>query len=425
MIEGKIIRWLKEIGDKVEKDEAVAEIETDKVNMEVESFADGFLIAKTAEEGDIIPVTKVIGYIGDKGEKINTVNKQKTKKEAVSEVKNEVKKVKQKTLNLSLDKIAATPKAKTLAKQKGIKLSDITPSGYLGQIISKDVEGLGKVGATPLAKTIAKVNDIDLTSVNGTGFDGKVTKDDVLSMLGQNQLSKEDIVKPLSSIRKVIAKRMSQSHADIPPVTLNAKADVTLLSEMRSKINEQIDGKISFNDIIIKAVAVVLKEQPNINVSIDGDNIIYRGSINIGMAVALEDGLIVPVIKNADNISLSQISITAKELAEKAKEGKLKPDDYSGGTFTISNLGMLGISSFTPIINQPESAILGVCEIEQKLIMDDSDKIQKRLMMGLSLTHDHRTIDGAQAALFIKRIKELMENPYELIFKHSSTISGE
>ena len=425
MIESKIIRWLKEIGDKVEKDEAVAEIETDKVNMEVESFADGFLIAKTAEEGDIIPVTKVIGYIGDKGEKINTVNKQKTKKEAVSEVKNEVKKVKQKTLNLSLDKIAATPKAKTLAKQKGIKLSDITPSGYLGQIISKDVEGLGKVRATPLAKTIAKVNDIDLTSVNGTGFDGKVTKDDVLSMLGQNQLSKEDIVKPLSSIRKVIAKRMSQSHADIPPVTLNAKADVTLLSEMRSKINEQIDGKISFNDIIIKAVAVVLKEQPNINVSIDGDNIIYRGSINIGMAVALEDGLIVPVIKNADNISLSQISITAKELAEKAKEGKLKPDDYSGGTFTISNLGMLGISSFTPIINQPESAILGVCEIEQKLIMDDSDKIQKRLMMGLSLTHDHRTIDGAQAALFIKRIKELMENPYELIFKHSGTITGE
>jgi pyruvate dehydrogenase E2 component (dihydrolipoamide acetyltransferase) len=224
----------------------------------------------------------------------------------------------------------------------------------------------------------------------------------------------EPVRKQLTGMRKVIAERMLKSHLEIPPVTLNAKADVTELVALRKQINDTPDIKISINDLLLKAAAVALSESPDINASIKDNEIIYKLDINIGMAVALEDGLIVPVIKNADKLSLRQISIKAKELAAKAREGKLKPDEYSGGTFTVSNMGMYGIVSFTPIINQPEIAILGVCAIENELKMVEG-KIENRSVMGLSLTFDHRVVDGSQSAIFLSKIKSLLENPLRII----------
>jgi pyruvate dehydrogenase E2 component (dihydrolipoamide acetyltransferase) len=208
---------------------------------------------------------------------------------------------------------------------------------------------------------------------------------------------------------------MLQSHLEIPPVTQSCFADVTELMELCKK-NNTGGTRISVNDFIIMAAAKTLKEQTRINASYTEEGLLVKKHINIGVAVALPEGLIVPVIKDADRLALREISAQARELANKAKQGRLSPDDYSGGTFTISNLGMMGVTSFTPIINQPEIAILGVCAAEQKLEMDDSGNIVKKMKMGLSLTYDHRCIDGAQAAIFSNRIVELLENPAPMIF---------
>ena len=417
MEEGKVVRWLKKEGDAVAQGEPLLEIETDKVNMEVEAMDAGFLIKVLAEEGDTVPVTQVIGYIGAQGE---TVSDKPAAKVEIKEEKRQTDaaaaEAKPAALGKSASgKIAATPLAKTLAKSRGIALETIAPSGKYGQIIAKDVEAVRQTAATPLARRIAGDMGVELKDIAGSGHNGKITKGDVLAAVPQAPVSDGDELKPHSAMRKVIAKRMLQSHLEIPPVTQSCIVDVTELAVLRKKINVQNDTRISFNDFIILSVAKTLKEQPHINASFAEDGLIMKKNINIGVAVALPDGLIVPVVKDADKLSLKQISETAKALAAKAKEGKLLPDEYSGGTFTISNLGMMGVTSFTPIINQPESAILGVCAVTQKLEMDDDGNIQKRLKMGLSLTYDHRSIDGAQAAVFSNRITELLEHPLTML----------
>jgi len=418
MEEGKIVRWLKNEGDAVTLGEPLLEIETDKVNMEVEAMASGFLIKVLAEEGDSVPVTQVIGYIGEKGE---TVAEKPVIAEEPKEVKKDIDTVaaeETKPMRLSQNvsgKTAATPLAKTIAKNRGIALEMITPTGKRGQILARDVEAVKQAAATPLARRIAGDMDIDLGNVAGTGHNGKITKGDVLAAVPQATVSGESEMKPHSAMRKVIAKRMLQSHLEIPPVTQNCIADVTELAALRKQINDQNGTRISFNDFIILSVARTLEEQPYVNASFAEEGLIIKKNINIGVAVALPDGLIVPVINDANMLSLKQISETAKALAAKAKDGKLAPHEYTGGTFTISNLGMMGVASFTPIINQPESAILGVCAVSQKLEMDDDGNIQKRLKMGLSLTYDHRSIDGAQAAIFSNRVTELLEHPLTML----------
>jgi len=196
-------------------------------------------------------------------------------------------------------------------------------------------------------------------------------------------------------------------------VTLHAKADVTDLVAFRMQLNEKLDVKLSFNDFVLKATAIALTETPTMNVSLDGDEIVYHGEIHVGMAVALDDGLIVPVIRHVNSLSLKQLAQKTKQLATRAREGRLLPDEYSGGTFTVSNLGMYDIVSFTPIINSPESAILGVCTIDEEL-KKVGENIECRQIMGLSLTFDHRIIDGAQGAVFLRRIKSLLETPLEI-----------
>lgn len=418
MEKGKIVKWLKAEGDTVETGEPLLEIETDKVNMEVEAMNSGVLLKIIAHEGDEIPVVQTIGYIGEKGEALPKEDAQPSGDDRV-EIKSEPAQQKE-ALKTSGERVPATPAAKRIASEKGIDLRDVTPSGSRGQIKAADVEGAKtEVKATPLAKAIAADKGVDLKTVSGSGFAGKVTKADIVAAAGTPSVQavvngdNEEII-PHSAMRKVIARRMLQSHLEIPPVTQNSVADVTELMEMRKKLNTG-DTRISVNDFILMAVAKVLKEQPRINASYSEEGLILKKHINLGVAVALPEGLIVPVIKDADKLTISQMSAQAKDLAAKAKEGKLMPDEYSGGTFTVTNLGMIGITSFTPIINQPEIAILGVCAVEQKLEMDDNGNIIKRMKMGLSLTYDHRCIDGAQAAIFASRIVQLLENPLQVL----------
>lgn len=426
MEEGVIVLWFNKEGDKIKIGEPMLEIETDKVNMEIEAPATGILIKIVRQEGETVPVTETIAWIGEPGEIIEenealevdvSSSKNKTEKRVVSKQEASAAIV----LQPEGVKIAATPLARRLAAEKGVDLRTIAASGSSGEVRARDIETIKSISATPLARKIAMDLSIDLASLNGSGFGGKIKEADVLTanavVVPENypsQMTDKAVRKPMSGMRKVIGKRMLESHLTIPPVTQLAKADVTELLDARKKMNAVLDAKISLNDILLKVTAIALKAYPAINVSIDGDQLIYHPVINIGMAVALEDGLIVPVIRNADQLSLLQISTLAKELSQKAHNGKLMPDDYTGGTFTVSNMGAYGIYSFTPIINPPESGILGVCTIEEQLTLNNQDVVVRKIM-GFSLTYDHRVIDGAQGAIFQKKIKTLLENPSVLM----------
>ncbi len=422
MESGKVIRWLKSEGDRVEQGEPLLEIETDKVNMEVEAMNSGVLLKVLAHEGDEVPVVQTIGYIGEAGEAVpeavNSSAAPTVKKPANTLAQPASEKT---AVKLEGGRIPATPAAKRLAKEKGIELSGVTPSGSLGQIKAADVAAVGVLKATPLAKAMAADLGIDLKKVVGSGSGGKVTKADIAPAASvpapsaASSASQEDELRPHSAMRKVIAKRMLSSHLNIPPVTQNCVADVTALMALREKINAMGDVRVTVNDFIVMAVAKTLKEQPHVNASYTDAGLLIKKHINIGVAVALPEGLIVPVIRDADKLALHEISEAAKELQKKAKEGRLLPDNYSGGTFTVSNLGMMGVTAFTPIINEPESAILGVCATEQRLEMDDEGRITKRLKMPLCLTYDHRSIDGAQAAVFSNRVTQLLENPLSML----------
>ncbi len=380
MEEGKIIRWFKKEGDSIEKGEPILEIETDKVNMEVESMSSGILLKIIGQDGDVFPVTDTIGYIGEKNEEISVdvagkidIGTHDFEDEETSESKDQVVLYKS-----TGGKVAATPVAKRLAKERNINLQTVNGTGIHGEIRIRDIEAIEQQKITPLAKKMSQANGIDLDNVFGTGHQGKIMKADILQLLeGRCEEEASAIVLddentdadrvPLNGMRKVIAERMLRSHTEIPPVTMNMKADVTSLSRYRKEINDSLGIKLSYNDFILKATATALSEMPYVNASIEGDEIVYKKDINVGMAVALDEGLIVPVIRKTDTMSMKMLSERAKDLASKAREGKLMPDEYTGGTFTVSNLGMYSVTSFTPIINQPESAILGVCAIEKEI----------------------------------------------------------
>ena len=443
MEEGLITRWLKDVGDRVESGEAVVEIETDKTAMEVEVYTDGVLLAKLYDEGAVVPVTVVVGYIGEPGEKIPDAPAVDVARAPVPDA-GSAEGIAENTNTTTLTdskKVPATPFAKTIAIQKGIDIATVTGSGASGVIKARDVEraygavkacgavkahGVEKaVKSTPLAKRIAEDRDIDLSTVSGTGYAGKVTSSDVLTAApgvadaNYGTLSSPNAIEniaPLSGMRAVIGRRMLQSHLEIPPVTQNMKTYVDELISIRAKINENREQKITINDFIIKACAKAVSEFPQIRTQIDIDakKLITQSRVNIGVAVALERGLIVPVIFDADKMQLSEISARMKDLSARAKSGKLRTDEYNNSTFTISNMGSLGIHDFTPIINQPNAIILGIGCINDELALINGEVIQKKYMM-LSLTFDHRIIDGAQSAIFQSRIKYLLENPPDML----------
>ena len=401
MEEGTVSTWLKKVGDEVNEGDIIAEIETDKATMEFESFHKGTLIHIGVEEGKSAPVDEVLALIGDKNTNIEIALKsvgQKNiieEKEIVHEIplqenissknNDNVNSVKRKNesknefLNSHVDRIFASPLAKKMASEKGIMLNDLVGTGDGGRIIKRDIEN----------------------HVHIPNFPKKIEKE--YSNKIQN-----------SQIRKTIAKRLSDSKFSAPHYYLNVEFNVDNLISFREQYNSQPETKISFNDLIIKATAISLSIHPVINSQWSENETTQHKHVHIGVAVAVEDGLVVPVLKFADNLNLKEIGFRVKDFASRAQEKKLSQNEIEGSTFTISNLGMFGIESFTSIINQPNSAILSVGSIIQKPVVK-KDKIIISNTMKLTLACDHRTIDGASGSKFLQTLKDFIENPIKIL----------
>ena len=437
MTEGTIVRWLKNEGDKVEKDEPIMEIETDKITMESESPVAGILLKRLYEEGAVVPVLQPVAYIGEAGEKIPEVGAAPAAApEAPAAAPAAAPVAAPAAAPVAAAKaengvVAATPYARKMANDNGVDLHEVAPSGRWGEVRGRDVEEYINAApkATPLAKAMAADMGIDLKGVAGSGYRGKITSADLQPAAPAVAVPTEAAVKAavaeieevikrykMSGMRKVIAQRMFASHNEIPNVTQNIKIDVTELLALREKINagkEKAD-KISVNDMIIKAVGKVVSEQERFRMTIEGNDFVLYDQINVGMAVGLDDGLVVPVIKDVDKKGLRQISKEAKDLAKKAKAGKLMPEDMGNGRITISNIGMFGTHSFTPIINQPEASIVGVCGTEDELALVNGQVVVRKKMM-VCVTYDHRILNGTEVCVFESRLKQLLENPVEIL----------
>jgi pyruvate dehydrogenase E2 component (dihydrolipoamide acetyltransferase) len=405
MTEGVIGTWYKQVGDQIKKGETLLNVETDKLANDIESEAEGVVLAIYAQVGDNVPVQGLLCVVGQPGEKIPT-NEETTDQEAGEKIGE-----------------AGQPGVTGAVRQNEAGgASKQADSGQAGEARTR-----GRIKISPLAKKTAAAMGVDYESLAGSGPGGRIEQQDILrrAELIQNQKatastpkaeateSSERRVK-LQGMRKVVAERMFKSHSEIPAVTQNMKIDVTELVELRRQINEDREWKFSFNDFVLKAAAKALAANKHLLVSLDGEEIVYHDHVNLGMAVAVLEGLIVPVIRDADQLTLEAISRTAKDLAARAREGKLGLDEYKGSTFTVSNLGMFGIETFTPIINQPEAAILGVCAIDDELAMAEGTVIVRK-KLHISLTFDHRLLDGATAAQFQLAVKQLLKHPWEIM----------
>lgn len=433
---GTLLQWFKEEGDSVEMGEPLFEIMTDKINIEVESYEEGVLLKKYFNVDDEVEVNACIGYIGEAGENVSDsppANSGESDSEEIvqKEVSDEGHK---QTASADSDaeenkdgKVRATPAARRVSRENDISLSAISGSGPNGRVHQQDVEAAiaeGVIAVTPLAEKMAADHGIDLDQVNGTGAHGKIEKQDVLSYLesADEMVEKTESAPPerikLKGLRKAVADKMVQSVQSIPHVTLTSDVDMTKVTDLRKSLLPVIEKdtgyRLSFTEVIIKATANALLKHPKLNASLIGDEIVMNKEVNIGLAVAVENGLIVPSIKKADQKGLAALTQTSKELGRKARENKLKPDEMRGNTFTISNLGMYAIDAFTPIINGPETAILGVGRIVEKPVVVDGE-LTACPMMVLSLSFDHRAIDGAPAAAFLTDLKANLENPYSLL----------
>jgi len=450
---GKLVRWYKEVGDQVIKGEPVFAIETDKTNIDIEATGDGIFRKKFIDEGDEVDVTLPIAIVAEKDEKIDDLVEEclaKLGKEAAysSEVKEEVVEVKatvsqQISIAPADGKIKITPRARRVAAEKGIDISklNIAGTGYKGGISEADVLAYianNKTKASPLAMKLAELEGIDVNDINGTGVGGKILKKDVESLIKAPEAAaavqptadynaaiingKEVIeVVDYAGVRKIIGDRLSQSKFTAPHLYFTQKVNLEKLLKFRKDINDAQDRKTSVTDYIAKAVVKALQKYPDMNSSLEGQKIIKYKTVNLGIAVASPTGLIVPVIKNAEKMDVVEISKALGPLFEKARNGKLVPDEYTGGTFTISNLGMFGIENFTAIINPPESGILAVSSTKDEVVVEVDEKGNKQMvirpMMNITLSADHRIIDGLLAAQFIGEIKKLLENPLALLLK--------
>lgn len=433
MEEGTMVQWFKKEGDEVQAGEALFEITTDKVNMEVEAEVSGTLIKVIAQEGRVLPVFTPIAYIGEAGEKVSNDIKKEQKIETVSPPKEKKEKttpeIEPPSDTVEPQKIRATPISRKLAREHDLELKTIKGTGPKGRIQKIDVisykEQKQKENSTPLAKRIAELEGVNLSGVAGSGHNGKVIKKDVLNLMAPKESSTQKTegqrsgkIIPLTPMRQVISKRMTDSFFAAPTFTLNIEVNMEKAIEMRSDlkniIEEETGYKLTITDIIILACAKTLPKHPMINASIVKEGILLHDHVSIALAVGLDEGLLVPVIKDADKMSLKEIASTSKILSSKAVNMKLMPSEQEGSTFTISNLGMYGISYFNPIINQPNSAILGVSAIIERSVVIEG-AIQIKPMMNMSMTIDHRVIDGTPGAKFLYELKQSLENPTKLL----------
>lgn len=398
MTEGKVAKWHKNVGDTVKEGDLLAEIETDKAVQDFESEFNGILLKQGVEEGGAAPVDTVLAIIGPEGTDVSAVGAPKAAvkstdqpAEQKSETKTEEKSVAS-TANSSSDRVAISPLAKKMAQEKGVDINSVQGSGENGRIVKKDIENY-QPSAKPAASapTASPVAQVALSFVQG-----------------------EDTETPNSQVRNIIAKRLSESKFSAPHYYLMVEINMDKAIDARKEINSLPDTKISFNDMIIKATAVALRKHPQVNSSWAGDKVIHRGNINVGVAVAIPDGLVVPVLKNTDQMNYTQISAAVKDMAGRAKSKGLKANEMEGSTFSISNLGMFGIETFTSIINQPNAAILSVGAIIEKPIVKDGQIVVGNIMK-LSLACDHRVVDGATGAQFLQTLKTYLESPLTLL----------
>ena len=408
MEEGVIVGWLKKVGDVVEPGDVLAEVETDKATMELESYQDGVLLYIGVKEGPVA-VNGILAVIGEAGEDYKAV--------------------------LAVAESEAPAVSKPIVTET--VAPTITPAPTMAATVHSPLPGTFKrIKASPLAKSIAQESGVDIAMISGTGDNGRIVKKDVEAYLENKPVvqsngkdanngaqavqaftltpdnSSVDI--PLNQMRKTIARRLGESKFSAPHFYLTVEIDMGKTMEARKSINEVAPVKISFNDIIVKACAGALKQHPAINSSWLVDKIRQNGNINIGVAVAVEDGLLVPVIRYADMKSLSQINVEVRDLAAKAKNKKLQPDQMQGNTFTISNLGMFGIEEFTAIINPPDACILAVGGIITKPIVESGELVVGN-MMKVTLSCDHRVVDGASGAKFLNTLKGILEDPVRLL----------
>ena len=407
MTEGVIASWQKNVGDTVKKGEVLADIETDKATMELESYKDGVLLYQGAKAGEKILVNDLLCIIGKQGLDINAI---------VAAVKS------------GSGNTENTKSENETSNSKSENSSTPEVSNQTTEIVNE-----GRIFASPLAKKLAEEKGIDLKYVKGSGDNGRITKNDIdnykqttdnrpqttetaapkPSTVDRRLSTSFDEV-PVSQMRKVIAKRLSESLFTAPHFYLTMSINMDAAVAARTKLNENAKVKISFNDLVLKATAVALKQHPKINSSWLGDKIRYNHNINIGVAVAVDEGLLVPVVRNADALSLSQITTQVKDFAQKAKDKKLQPSDWEGSTFTISNLGMFGIDEFTAIINPPDACILAVGGISQIPVVKNNQIVVGNIMK-VTLSCDHRVVDGATGAAFLQTLKSLLEEPLRMM----------
>lgn len=447
---GQIVQWHKKEGESIQKGEVLLEISTDKTVMEIESTYHGVVRKLLAEEGDTVEVIKPIAVIGEADENIDQIVKEamaelgmtdaSDKNEELTPAEGGAGSTDMQPSNQVPETFGATtefkltPKAKKLIEANNLDISKLTipGTGFQGGVTAEDIQAYMKnnrLTITPLAEKIAQDNNIDAAAVKGSGIGGKVTKKDVLAALGQDvkeessevtSSAERDVLKRVNytGMRKIIGDRLSQSMYTAPHLYFTTTVDMSDLMELRKKINAAQDIKVSINDFITGALSKALQEYPEMNSSLQGSEIIQYADINIGIAVGLESGLIVPVIRKAQTKRLAQIALESQALAEKAREGKLLPHEYQGGTFTISNLGMYGIENFTAIINPPEAAILAVSAVKKVPVVaeeNEEDKIVIKPILNITLSVDHRIIDGMTATRFINRVKDLLEKPFGII----------
>ncbi|NLR64152.1 pyruvate dehydrogenase complex dihydrolipoamide acetyltransferase [Chitinophaga varians] len=400
MTEGKIVAWNKKVGDVVKSDDVLAEVETDKATMEVIGYADGTLLYVGVKEGEAAKVNGIIAIVGKPGTNVdvilageNAAPAKAAPAEAAAPAATSAAATTAPAAATSSDgRVKASPLARKLAAEKGIDIAQVAGSGDNGRIVKKDVDNFVP-SAAPAAKTSAAAPSAP-------------------AFVPAGQEGYTDT--PLSQMRKVIAKRLSESKFTAPHFYLKIDVNMDKAMDARKAINEMSPVKISFNDMVIKACALALRQHPDVNSSWMGDFIRHNQHVHIGSAVAIEDGLIVPVIRFADQKSLSQIAGEAKGLYDKAKNKKLQPQDFSGNTFTVSNLGMLGIDEFTAIINPPDSAILAVGGIKETAIVEKG-QVKIANIMKLTLSCDHRSVDGAVGARFLATLKTYLENPVTML----------
>ena len=407
MEEGTLAKWFKKVGDSVKEGEILAEIETDKATMEFESFHDGVLLHIGIDEGSTAPVDSIIAVIGSKGEDISSIIKgsNTAKEEPKPEVKEEPKpEVKEEPK----PEVKEEPKPEIKEEVKSVVVSN---------------ESTDRILISPLARKLANEKGIDIKSIKGSGDNGRIIKRDIDSYKSSDY---SQFIQPRPSVtesynesqnstmRKAIAKRLSDSKFSAPHYYLNIECEMDNMISFRNQFINTQNIKISFNDIIAKAVSLSLARHPKVNSRWYDDKIVFYDHVHLGVAVAVDDGLIVPVVKYANSKDLPEINIEIKDFAVRAKNKKLTPAEIEGSTFTISNLGMFGIESFTSIINQPNSAILSIGAIIEKPIVKNGDIVIGNTMK-LTLACDHRTVDGATGSLFLQTLKEYIENPVSIL----------